>query len=207
MIKLIKIISLTMLACALFGCGAPSAPTQHNRGLDIDQSGRTNANLVKKHVSYSSKIDEYVNRIAKRIVVVSDQPDSNYVFKVVVSPTAGITYDPETNSILVSSALLAQLRDEAQLAAVLSLTIAKYSQQSDPDRNTLNNLYQAGYDPKALVELQEQYVISEGTQYPWFGTMYTYPLSPNIVRNNQAVVNTLPSGLLRGDEAYRKAIS
>lgn len=152
----------------------------------------------------ASSTDEYVNRIAKRIALVSDQPDSNYQFQVVESPTAGIAFDTETNSILVSSALLAQLQDEAQLAAVLSLGVAKYSQNPEPDRTTINNLYRAGYDPNVLVELQEQYILNGGTRYSWIGSFYNYPLSPSTITYSKSLTSNMPSGLLRGNEEYSR---
>lgn len=161
--------------------------------------------FVCSELSCALDIDEYVNRIAKKILIVSDHPEIIYNFKVIPSDTPGLAFDQETNSILVSSNLLQRLQDEAELAAVLSLGVAKYSQNADPDRATVDSLYRAGYDPQALVDLQEQYFLStpEDKNF-WFSNLYPYQLTPEAITYSKSLMSGLPQGLLRGTEEYTK---
>ncbi len=193
-------------SCILYaGLSAFTANMQADQ--DFLQETEINNQILQQHIKTVNAIDEYVNRIAKKLITVSDQPQINFPFKVITSWTAGLAFDQEDNSILLSSALLKQINDEAELAVVLSLGLAKYGNLPDPDQTTINNLYRAGYDPQALIDLQENYFFAT-PEHPsqWMGGLYTWPLTTSAISYNKSLLQSLPKGLSRDADGYRQAI-
>lgn len=133
-------------------------------------------------------VSEYVNRIAKKIIIVSDQSSINYRFAVNEEQTPSVTFDQEDNQIIVTSGLLESLSDEAELAAILSLAMAKYAGLADPDQATITYLYRAGYDPSALLDIQEQGL---------YANLYATPITASTIEYNKHRIASLPKGLLR----------
>lgn len=192
----------------LLGLSAFTVFAYDNQSLEQQAPLAINSEeIAQQPIQVTSALDEYINRIAKKLITVSDQPQINFIFKVISSRTAGLAFDQEDNSILVSSALLAQIIDEAELAAVLSLGLAKYGNLPDPDKITINNLYRAGYDPQALIDLQEQYFLARPEQpMQWLSTLYTWPISNSAISYNKTLLKNMPIGLARDAESYREAI-
>lgn len=183
-----KLIWLTIITSTVVACS-----TQENRGLAPEaQKGRINS-PIQQQAAANNSADEYVNRVAKRVIEVSAQPESKYQFRVVESINPGVAYDKESNSILVSSALLNQLNDEAELAAVLSLGVAKYSQTPQSDNITIDYLYRAGYNPKALVDLQEQYLhnVSASNRNYWLSNLSAEPITPSSIHYNKTIIQNM----------------
>jgi len=160
-----------------------------------------------KRAKINSPLEEYVNRVAKRILIVSHNPSSHYIFSVTQDNTPLIEIDPQSNSIIISHGLLTNLLDEAELAAVLSLAIAKLNHNPDPDRSTLTNLAHAGYDPQALVDLQERYLLADPIHpTTWIVGLDSSTIDAGTVTYNKEMLKKLPHGLMRGTEQYQKQI-
>lgn len=164
--SIIKKILILLPLLALTACSNYGAPDYHNQ----------------------ESVSEYVNRIAKKIIIVSDQSSINYQFSVNDNPIPEISFDQEDNKIIVSSGLLQNLSDEAELAAILSLAMAKYAGLADPDQATINYLYRAGYDPRALIDIQEQGL---------YANLYATPVTASTIEYNKHRIASLPKGLLR----------
>ena len=73
--------------------------------------------------------------------IVSENASNKYQFKVVNFDTPEVEFDTEKRSITITTALLQQLNDEAELAAVLSLAAGKYANSDNLDQMTATNLF------------------------------------------------------------------
>lgn len=195
-------LSLVLLTLSLIGCGS-----QYNTVKKHQQTARIDSIEVNKEHQATSKLEEYVNRVNKRLQVVSERPSSKYFFAVVDSKELALSYDPDTRTILISRGLLTQLHDEAELAATLSLSIAKFSGETNPDRETVSNLYRAGYDPKAMLELQEQYFhAAHAGQDHWLKVIYNMPPTAGTITANKLMISNMEEGLQRDSDDYHKQV-
>ncbi len=194
-----------ILICVLtlVGCMANTSSLETHQ-----QTARTDPGLINKYHPPQSALEEYVNRIGKRVVLVSDRPSTNYIFNVTSDGDAILSIDHETHTIIVSEGLLHQLHDEAELAATLSLAIGRLSHSADINRYVANNLVRAGYDPRALLDLQQQY-FSSGTknQQHWLSSIYNTPPSAGTITATKTMLQKMPPGLLRGAEVFNKQIN
>ncbi len=194
---------LTILIPCLCGFGqqySPEAQDAANAEAMRDQADIT-------HIS-ASMLEEYINRVYKRLQIVSERPISNYFFAVIDSQQSELNYDAEKQTILISRGLLDELSDEAELAATLSLSVAKFSGEANPDRETVNNLYRAGYDPVAMLDLQEEYFhAAHAGEEHWLRFIYSIPPTAGTITANRLLINNLQPGLKRDTEDYQKQIS
>lgn len=152
-------------------------------------------------------VGNYVTRIGKLIEIVSDRPNLNYEFVVTEDDMPALGLDREQGIIAISHGLLLQLTDEAELAAILALAISRLSDYINIDRESAKYMSYAGYDPKALLDLQEQYFHATNANVPhWLNTIYSTPISAGTIAANRVMIETLPKGQ-RGAEDYYQEIN
>lgn len=189
-----------------------------------------NNTLASNHYPYSSNkstangaVQEYINRVAKRLLIVTDNPrlaklNINLQFKNSSNPTLYIDYPATINhrqahSIVISKGLLNYLQDEAELAAIIAIALEtlasnqiasnNYPVATSADRRIINQLYRAGYDPAALIELQEEHLTNH-KQQNWLGFLFD-PINithPRVTTNKAYIRKHIPKGLQRGKQNY-----
>lgn len=188
-----KIVLIIFLTLTVFGC------TSNLSSLE-----------TRQHAPYApadSRLGEYVNRVGKRVLIVSDRPSNNYNFVVMQTNQPILEVNQETHSVIISKGVLEQLNDEAELAAALALGVSKLNNTSDIDRETATILYRAGYDPKAMLELQEQYFHNANiNQSHWLASIYAVPPTAGTLTSNKIMLKKMPQGLLRGNDNYHKEL-
>ena len=193
-----KLLFLIPVLC-LAGCGGDRSSLE-----TYQKTARVDNGLTERYQSSYSPTEEYVNRVAKRVSMVSDRPTDN--FNVTVDNTNSIEFsiDAEQHTLTISQGTLEQLKDEAQLATVLTIAISRLNNTRDIDRETANTLYKAGYDPNALLDLQEQY---SNQHNAWLSEVFVTPPSASSIDANKAFIDKMPKGLLRDSENYTKHIN
>lgn len=173
-----------------------------------EQIGRIDQEVFEKHTKPQTPLEEYVSRVGKRMQIVSENASNKYQFKVVNFDTPEVEFDTEKRSITITTALLQQLNDEAELAAVLSLAAGKYANSDNLDQMTATNLFRAGYDPQALIDLQTQYFYATSkNQAHWLATIYPSELTAGTITYNTSFISKMPKGLQRNAEAYKKQLN
>lgn len=148
------------------------------------------------HYTSDNQLEEYVSRIGKRLVIVSENPMVNYKFKVMNTKNRELYI--KNNSINISQALLKSLDDEAELAAVLVVAINK----SKSDKNRLLNLSRAGYDPKALVDVKQKSINNQNI----YGVFSADDLTAERLSENNTLIPKLPKGLQRQQQSYKQNV-
>jgi len=197
----IQILFLIFASINILGCSNDQSLLTHNETMRIDQ------NLELAYSKPNTAIEEYVARVGKRVLIVSDQPNANYKFLVSDNETPELSLSKEQNSITISHGLLLKLNDEAELAAALTMAMSKMAYYPDLDRNALTALARAGYDPLAMVDLQEQYYNrAEYNPGHWLSVIYSQPPTDTAIATNRAFAGKMSKGLLRGIENYHKHI-
>lgn len=179
---------------------------------------RANANAYlksNKQVFVSrSTLEEYVSRIGKRLIIVSDNPHNDYRFMVTDNSKQQIIIKDD-NQITLTRGLLASLPDEAALAAVLSkaIVISEYDLNNPEhpmqginyqllDVKSMQYTARAGYDPNAIVELQANYLQqSLPNRSNWLHSLFMQSNWEAHQKNKQAL-KQFPKGLLRGKDRY-----
>lgn len=188
---------------ALSGCMSNQAALDN-----YDQTARLDKNLVANYKEANSPREEYVNRVAKRVALVSDRPDTNYNILILDTAEPKIELDHENKTVMISDGVLANLHDEAQLAAALAMGMARLENSSNIDRETATYLSRAGYDPNAMLDLQQQYFYAaQRGQSHWLQSVYSAPPSPGTITANQVMVQKMPKGLMRDTESFKKNIN
>lgn len=187
---------------SLAGCGNDRSSLE-----TYQKTARVDNGLVDRYSQAQSPTEEYVNRIAKRVVLVSDRPSENYNIRVLDSYNQEFSIDRETHTIAISTGALAQLKDEAELAAVLSIAMSRLEQAPQVDRETMQTLANAGYDPQAMLDLQEQYFYSSNKQQNWLGEVFPAVPTEDSITANKQLVQEMPKGLLRGSEGYSQKVN
>lgn len=93
-------------------------------------------------------------------------------------------------------------------AALLSFRFGR-EHELEADHYGMDYMVRAGYDPKAAVELQETFVRLSGNKASnWLEGMFaTHPPSQERVDANRKMAATLPAGLYRGEDVYRRKIA
>lgn len=188
---------------AISGCS-------NNRGsLEThQQTGRIDNQLATAYAPSESSTEEYVNRIGKKVILVSDRPDSNYNFRVLDDSDAVFSINSETKSVIISNGVLHQLTDEAQLAAALALGIASLNNVPQPDKEATYSLSRAGYDPRAVLELQQQYFNAANNSHTyWLQGVYPTPPTAGSIANDELMLKKMPQGLFRGTEDYHTELN
>lgn len=193
-----RIVIVWILMLCLVGCFSNQSSIS-----TYNESTRTNQNL--NYQESQSSADEYINRIAKRLMAVSERTASRYTFKVEQNVSPELVIDNTTNSITISDGLLHNLQDEAQLAALLSLSMARLDNVSDVKKSAINNLYMAGIDPRAVLELEQEYANSPSVS--WLQTLFGQPPTALELATTSAMIDKLPKGLQRGQESYTQFLN
>lgn len=196
-------ILLTFIIILVSGCVT-------DRGsLDNHQhSARIDPNLTEKYQAANSPTEEYISRVAKRVILVSNKFDNNYTFTVLNTEEPVLTLDPESHTISISTGVLRQLKDEAELAATITYAMAQMQNLTNVDRETANTLAMAGYDPHAMLELQEEYFhAANSQQYHWLKNIFPLPPTAGTIDANKVMLKNMPKGLARDTESYTRIIN
>ncbi len=175
-----------------------------------------------------TELGDYVRSVGNKLVKVSDRPALPYEF-IVLNNSVPNAWALPGGKIAVSRGLLIELRNEAELAAVLGHEIVhaaarhdaaardaqligkKYDRDAEleADRHSITLLARAGYDPRAAITLQEMFVrLFKGEKSAWLEGMFAaHPPSPERVEAGNASAETLPSSGLLGAESYQAQIA
>jgi|JI9StandDraft_1071089.scaffolds.fasta_scaffold00310_3 predicted Zn-dependent protease len=196
-------IFLTLTVTLVSGCAGDHASLDnHQNTARIDQ------NLTQQYQIATSPTEEYISRVAKRVILVNNKFDNNYTFNVIASSDPVLTLDAETHNIDISMGVLHQLKDEAELAAAITYAMARIQNFSNVDRETARTLAMAGYDPQAMLELQEEYFhAANSQQYHWLRNIFPLPPSAGTIDANKIMLKNMPKGLARDKESYVKIIN
>lgn len=197
-----RILAFAVLAIVLIGCS-------DRRSLETyQQSRRTDPELITRYQETNSATEEYVNRVAKRVMSVSDRSAQNYNFQVEMDADPILNIDPESNTIIITKGALRELHDEATLAATLTLCMEKLDRAHNVDQGTVQALASAGYDPHALLDLQERYVYSTNrNNQEWLAELFANPPTASTIQANKLLIDKLPPGGSRGREHYLKMVN
>jgi predicted Zn-dependent protease len=192
---------LLLLICVI----SLSACTGNRSSIDAhDQSARIDQNVTSSYKAADSETEEYVSRIAKRVAMVSDRPNSNYNIEVLDTSDPILEINRESNTVIISNGVLSNLRDEAQLAAALTMGMARLENSPNIDRETAVYLSRAGYDPYAMLDLQEQYFYAaQHGQQHWLHNLYPSAPSAGTIAANRVMLQKLPKGLARDTDSYK----
>ena len=156
---ILRIIFLTILSVNIVGCANYSSAPKNK----VDPSTYQKPHSQYKHMLHKisknvpkmsmKEKEEYIQRVSKRIALVSDTPSLS--LKVNIADSEHIFLELNSNdSITISKGYLRHVKSEAQLAAVIGQIISSLQSKDNIDRNSMEYMARAGYDPKALVELQ-----------------------------------------------------
>ncbi len=195
-----RILILLLILC-INGCtNRSSLETYHN-------STRTNNDVTAAYHEPDSQAEEYINRVAKRILLVTNRPIVNYRFETHKNSTPALVLSDHEgkHNIDISTGALQSLDDEAQLAVVLSMSIERFT-RSMSYKSVIDTLYMAGYDPTALVELQQEYLYDKAS-YDWLGAVFPKSLSDSDIQSTKNMLGKKPQGLLRNAENYKQLIN
>jgi predicted Zn-dependent protease len=104
-------------------------------------------------------IDEYINRTGKKLLLVSSNPEADYVFKVTNRGTkTPINVEPH-GVIAIDRTAINSLNNEAELAYLLGSAINKINRQFasvstiEEDSELISLLVRAGYDPSVSLDM------------------------------------------------------
>ncbi len=197
-----RLLCLAGMLFLLSGCF-----NNHSSLTSYQQSPRTDQNLADNYKASESPSEEYVNRVAKRIMVVSNRPYSKYIFVVQNDNTPRLELDTETNTVTISMGALRELQDEAELAATLTMSMERLDNTPYFYRSTVDSLYMADYDPRAVLELQEQYISAAVHGEHWLQALFPDPPSSQQIAETKNLVEKMPKGLQRGAETYTQQIN
>lgn len=170
------------------------------------QNGRIDKGIAANYKETQSPTEEYVNRVAKRIMVVSDRPANKYTFVVTNDYYPALSLDSNDNTVTISKGALDTLKSEAELAATLTFCMERLDHVSNIDVETATTLYKAGYDPMALLDLQRQYLATKNTDN-WLQALFPNSISEAEIKANQLVVEKMQQGLLRNSEQFDQIIN
>jgi predicted Zn-dependent protease len=172
------------------------------------QTSRIDNDTIALYAPSKSQTEEYVSRVGKRVTLVSNSPSTNYNFRVLNTDELDLEIDRETHTIIISEGLLQQLKDEAELATVLLLSALRLDHHTNLDRDAVTFLSRAGYDPKAMLDLQEQYFYSANKrQYHWMQRIYPVAPSAGTIMSTRIMLEKMPKGLARDEEDYKRQIN
>ncbi|MDX1733189.1 MAG: M48 family metalloprotease [Halioglobus sp.] len=140
--RLYRLLSrLALLTLLLSGCagnpagGGPSVVFS-SRGGEIRVGEEMHQQMVEKGALYDDPaLQEYVNKVGRRIAANSDMPDLDFKFHVIDSPDINAFALPG-GYIYVNRGLLAYLSDEGQLAGVLGHEIGHITARHHARRKT-----------------------------------------------------------------------
>lgn len=181
-------------------------------------SGQTTSSQHKK-VTYFNEplrvIEEYVNRVGKRLIIVADDITTNYHFKVSSEVIPNVWVNTPTE-ITITKGMLQALDNEAQLAALLAHEIFHAAQGGyrekiystdellTADAFSVQHLIAAGFDPKAALELQALFAHHEQNEHSLWQVGYLSTHANSAIRSNyyKKASSEFPRGLELGQERY-----
>ncbi len=164
--------------------------------------------IKQKYRITDTSITEYITRIGKRITVISNFPNKerSFILSTSSDPFVKILANKD---ISISKGLLADLKNEAQLAAVISYAFIKLETQTDTpalyteqeamidDQKIISYLERAGYEANELLALQKQ----------GLPALYKYsPVTAARIENTKEVLKKIPLGLNKYTKRYQTSI-
>lgn len=155
-----------------------------------------------------SRIEEYVSRVGKRLlIVINDQKieQLDIVFKLNNLSKALIKIS--SNQLIISKGVLNELKDEAELAAILAMAIVNITKINPyyVDEHVINYLYKAGYDPMALVDLQRNFLSNKGKKI-WLNKLFNCNISKISININRNLAISLSPETQRFASRYQTNI-
>lgn len=199
----VKKLLVTIMFLSVYGC------TNNRSSLETyQQTSRIDQDLTTAYQSPNSSNEEYINRIAKRIIMTSDEANNKYHFVVLSSTDPMLSIDDATHTLSISHGALAQLKDEAELAAIITLGMKIIDRSNNIDRATAIDLSKAGYDPQGMLDLQEEYFYaSNNINKNWLKAVFPVFPTAGSISANRVMIQKMPKGLLRNAENYSKQIN
>ena len=171
---------------------------------------------------FHNVIEEYMSRVGKRLLIVNDNNkinSSNINFSFNNSDTTLLTIEYyqksiyQYNTITLTKGVLNYLQDEAELAAILAISLETINSNDianfdlsaalNADKRIIMHLYKAGYDPSAFVELEEEYLKDKNSQDNWLNFLFSpMNITTERINANKKILLKIPKGLLRGKQPY-----
>lgn len=196
----------------------------------IISCSKPNSNNLQQHQSYNSYnnqdliCEEYINRVGKILLIVDnnykhENREIKFLIKNQDLPSIEVVYNMKPfiknqNHVIISTGVLNYLQDEAELATILAIALEKINNNFDfqnPNLNIANkadsriieHLYRAGYDPRAFLELQEEFLKNKHIKDNWLKFLFA---NANLTKhridvNNRSILN-ISKGLKRDKQNY-----
>lgn len=179
---------------SIYGCKADDSNFN-----SMNKSYYRPAKKLQFRNSSGKKIEEYINRVGKRLLIVAPA-EHNFIFAVKKDKIPNVIV--ANDIITVTTSLLKELKNEAELATILAYSIIKN------DNQALQTIAFAGYDPTAAIELQERLlVLQDSHNKAWQnGYFRLNPQSATRIQLNRNIVAKLPKGLHRGTTLHQKTM-
>lgn len=202
-IRLFNLIILTNLFVYIIGC---------SNFNDISEKSYTNNIFI---------CEEYINRIGKLLLIVDNKKyynEINFLIKNQNLPSLEIFYHnthlTSIPQVIISKGTLHYLQDEAELTTILAIALEKINYPFDfespniniahkADARIIQHLYKAGYDPKAYIELQTEYLKNKNFKNNWLKFLFgnAHLNQKRITINNQLILSAY-KGLKRDKQNY-----
>lgn len=165
-----------------------------------------NLHKVKQLASYNV-IEEYINRVGKRLLIVADNPTlatTDIKFKLDLNKNCFIKVNTEQQIIIITRGMLEQLQDEAELAAILAMALTDLAKIpiEDCDEKIIKHLYRAGYDPMAFVELEEEFLTNKHKEVNWLESVFSIGITNYKINFNKKLATSLSKGMQRAKQHY-----
>lgn len=203
--KPFKVAILSLLLCS---CATNMSQTQPKTD-DEDVVAHRSPHSHYKHALHkvrkslpkmtAAQQEEYVKRVGKKVAIVSDDPDTDLDIR--ITSQEGTFIESNGNKVVISRGYLKQLKSEAQLAAVLGQIIAKMQNKQSVDKSSMEYMARAGYDPKALSEMQEHAVTTSNNGLQ---SQVHNGVDESTVSNNREYAKRFPKGLKTNEFDYQK---
>lgn len=203
--NLLTLFLITSFSMLLGGCLSTSAPENLSENSDDPYRSYIYSDTIKKRKP-TIDIEEYVSRVGKKVILVSDYPEAEHSFKVQNTSSQPFTIS-ENGNITISKDALLTLQDEAELAVVLAHAINRINtnfqklSSSEEDNDVASVISRAGYDPSAIVDIQERY-LNNPSSNEWLSTITYNEINQQRVANSKQIVSKSPKGLCRNKNNY-----
>lgn len=150
---------LLVIALALGGCAALGPKTwSYDEKAEVDQGAKVHKTVMAWSGTYpGGNWSQYVTAVGSKVAAASDRPSLKWTFTVLDSPKPD-AFATQGGYVYISRGMLALLRSENDLAAILAHEIAHISGRDTPHKETLGTVAGLGtlvaavaYAPVALL--------------------------------------------------------
>jgi beta-barrel assembly-enhancing protease len=212
-----KLLIVILFICS-FITGCADIDKKSNNPTNLSYNNPTNNNTNVSTTVNNPALHEYVNRIGKKITLVSNDPNLRIQFSLSDSKTPQIKQ--KSNRLYISTSLISLLEDEAELAAIIAHELAHKNQKHNAstffstytayeeiaaDKLAMKYISRAGYDPKALIDLQTRFKsYTDNDSNLTKGYIARHALSEQRLTSATKSLKKLPKNFNRNKEIFAK---